>query len=70
MRGQLSINGWQFVRNVRLTTGLYSSHYRHAESGFTAEETFAGPKNRRLGLLIRDNKGKAVGLVQDVKGLP
>jgi hypothetical protein len=43
---------------------------RQLKSGWTAEETFSGPRNKRIGLLVRDETGKPQGLVQEVSDLP
>lgn len=70
MRGVLQIDGWYWQKNVRLGKGLLSSVYRHRRTNWTAQETFRGPLNTRLGLLIKDDKGVTQGLVKDVSQLP
>lgn len=69
MNGSIQLNGWSFVGSQKLKKGLVSGKYRNAE-GWTAEDTFAGPKDKFIGLLIKDEKGKAIGIAPDVSQLP
>ncbi len=69
MKGTLSINNWFFHGRIMHRPGLFSSHYRNRE-GWSAREIYQGHSNRRLGLLVSDEKGRAVGLVQNVSQLP
>lgn len=70
MKGTILLNGWSFVGARKLAPGLYSSRYANAKVGWTAEETFKGPRNQRLGLLVRDATGSTVGLVTHAADLP
>jgi hypothetical protein len=70
MKGQLSLNGWVYGRAKQIRPGLFSTHYRHEVTKWTAEELFTGRHNQRVGLLVRDEKGNSVGLVQSIKELP
>jgi hypothetical protein len=69
MKGTLQVNGWFYHGRIMLRPGLFSSHYRNRD-GWFAREIFQGRSNRRLGILVYNEKGHAVGLVQHVGELP
>lgn len=69
MRGTISLNGWQWAGQQKLTKGLFSDRYRNQE-GWTAEQQFAGQDNHSIGLVVRDERGHIIGTVQNVQELP
>lgn len=66
---RLEFNGWRFSHNIRLRPGVISNVYRNRE-GWSAETMFQGSSNRYIGLIVRDEKGKSLGLVKNVSDLP
>jgi hypothetical protein len=69
MRGALTFNGWQHLRGTVLRPGLISNSYRNRE-GWTAQEVYAGPKDRFLHLQVNDERGAFIGTVKSVAELP
>lgn len=70
MKGTLTYNGWSLLRSTRLRPGLISNSYRHAQTGWTAQEVYRGGHNKLAFIQVLDEKGKQVGTVASMKELP
>ena len=63
-------NGWVIGKIVQVRPDRQSARFSNPTTGFTAFETFHGPTNKRLGIIVRDASGKEIGCIQSVSELP